>query len=260
MRPARARMGNAAARQRRATPAPSSSSTSPTRRSPAGASRRAASTRLAGTCSLGGRASRWRSPPVSVGVWPRCAGRSRRIMRPRANGDRGRGRYTTGSAKPDEREPVREPESVAAARRRKGAGCTIEAATEQSTRCARARGLVDGGGRKCAGSAAPDPFPPTPPYRLRPGNPDRPRRRRGDPCTRSRTLFTADDLPVLRGIEPETVDMVRADPPLDSGRRRQAPIGSEAAGVAVGAAIGQGGVPTDAHAAASAHAGSSGHR
>ncbi len=258
MRPARARMGNAAARQRRATPAPSSSSTSPTRRSPAG---------------RGGRPRRDVPAPVHLGgkrhggearPSPPASGRDVRGARGASCGSVrtviGRGRYTTGSAKPDEREPVREPESVAAARRRKGAGCTIEAATEQSTRCARARGLVDGGGRKCAGSAAPDPFPPTPPYRLRPGNPDRPRRRRGDPCTRSRTLFTADDLPVLRGIEPETVDVVRADPPLDSGRRRQAPIGSEAAGVAVGAAIGQGGVPTDAHAAASAHAGSSGHR
>ena len=49
---------------------------------------------------------------------------------------------------------------------------------------------------------------------------------------RPRTVFTGDNLPVLRGHEPESVDMVYADPPFNSGRQWAAPIGSEAAGAA----------------------------
>ena len=47
---------------------------------------------------------------------------------------------------------------------------------------------------------------------------------------KSRTIFTGDNLPVLRGLEPESVDMVYADPPFNSGRQWAAPIGSAAAG------------------------------
>ena len=45
-----------------------------------------------------------------------------------------------------------------------------------------------------------------------------------------RTIFTGDNLPVLRGIEAESVDMVYADPPFSKGREFAAPIGSKAAG------------------------------
>ena len=44
------------------------------------------------------------------------------------------------------------------------------------------------------------------------------------------TIFTGDNLPVLRGIEAESVDMVYADPPFSKGREFAAPIGSKAAG------------------------------
>ena len=46
----------------------------------------------------------------------------------------------------------------------------------------------------------------------------------------SRTVFVGDNLPVLRGIEAESVDMVYADPPFNSNRNYAAPIGSKAAG------------------------------
>ena len=46
----------------------------------------------------------------------------------------------------------------------------------------------------------------------------------------SRTVFVGDDLPVLRGMEAESVDMVYADPPFNSNRSYAAPIGSKAAG------------------------------
>ena len=47
---------------------------------------------------------------------------------------------------------------------------------------------------------------------------------------KTRTRFTGDNLPVLRGIEAESVDMVYADPPFSKGREFAAPIGSKAAG------------------------------
>ena len=46
----------------------------------------------------------------------------------------------------------------------------------------------------------------------------------------SRTVFVGDNLPVLRGMEAESVDMVYADPPFNSNRNYAAPIGSKAAG------------------------------
>ena len=45
-----------------------------------------------------------------------------------------------------------------------------------------------------------------------------------------RTIFTGDNLPVLREIEAESVDMIYADPPFSKGREFAAPIGSKAAG------------------------------
>ena len=46
----------------------------------------------------------------------------------------------------------------------------------------------------------------------------------------SRTVFVGDNLPVLRGLEAESVDMVYADPPFNSNQNYAAPIGSKAAG------------------------------
>ena len=46
----------------------------------------------------------------------------------------------------------------------------------------------------------------------------------------SRTVFVGDNLPVLRGMEAESVDMIYADPPFNSNRNYAAPIGSKAAG------------------------------
>ncbi len=49
---------------------------------------------------------------------------------------------------------------------------------------------------------------------------------------KNRTLFTGDNLDVLRGINSECVDLVYMDPPFNSNRNYEAPIGSEAAGAA----------------------------
>ena len=48
----------------------------------------------------------------------------------------------------------------------------------------------------------------------------------------NRTVFTGDNLDVLRGMDSETVDLVYADPPYNSQRNYAAPIGSESAGAA----------------------------
>ena len=44
------------------------------------------------------------------------------------------------------------------------------------------------------------------------------------------TIFTGDNLPILRGMDSESVDLIYLDPPFNSNRRYAAPIGSEAAG------------------------------
>ena len=46
------------------------------------------------------------------------------------------------------------------------------------------------------------------------------------------TIFTADNLPVLRGMNNECVDLIYLDPPFNSNRNFAAPIGSKAAGAA----------------------------
>ena len=46
------------------------------------------------------------------------------------------------------------------------------------------------------------------------------------------TIFTADNLPVLRGMNSECVDLIYLDPPFNSNRNFAAPIGSKAAGAA----------------------------
>ena len=48
----------------------------------------------------------------------------------------------------------------------------------------------------------------------------------------NRTLFTADNLDVLRGMNSESVDLIYLDPPFNSNRDYAAPVGSEAAGAA----------------------------
>ena len=46
----------------------------------------------------------------------------------------------------------------------------------------------------------------------------------------NRTLWVSDNLPVLRGIDSETVDLIYLDPPFNSKRLYNAPLGSPAAG------------------------------
>ena len=52
------------------------------------------------------------------------------------------------------------------------------------------------------------------------------------PNVANRTLFTGDNLDVLRGMNSESVDLIYLDPPFNSNRNYAAPIGSEAAGAA----------------------------
>ena len=46
------------------------------------------------------------------------------------------------------------------------------------------------------------------------------------------TMWTGDNLPVLRGLNSESVDLIYLDPPFNSNKEYAAPIGSEAAGAA----------------------------
>ncbi len=48
----------------------------------------------------------------------------------------------------------------------------------------------------------------------------------------NRTLWTGDNLNIMRGLNSESVDMIYLDPPFNSNRDYAAPIGSEAAGAA----------------------------
>ena len=52
------------------------------------------------------------------------------------------------------------------------------------------------------------------------------------PNFRNRTLWTGDNLDVMRGLNSETVDLIYLDPPFNSNRDYAAPIGSDAAGAA----------------------------
>ena len=49
---------------------------------------------------------------------------------------------------------------------------------------------------------------------------------------KNRTMWTRDNLEVLRGLNSESVDLVYADPPFNSNKNYEAPIGSKAAGAA----------------------------
>ncbi|MGV6839182.1 MAG: DNA methyltransferase [Planktomarina sp.] len=48
----------------------------------------------------------------------------------------------------------------------------------------------------------------------------------------NRTLWTGDNLDIMRGMNGNTVDLIYLDPPFNSNRNYEAPIGSEAAGAA----------------------------
>ncbi|MCY4262495.1 MAG: DNA methyltransferase [Candidatus Dadabacteria bacterium] len=46
----------------------------------------------------------------------------------------------------------------------------------------------------------------------------------------SGTVWISDNLPILRGMNSESVDLIYLDPPFNSNRNYEAPIGSKAAG------------------------------
>lgn len=48
--------------------------------------------------------------------------------------------------------------------------------------------------------------------------------------TKPKTIFTGDNLPILRGMNTASVDLIYLDPPFNSNANYAAPIGSEAAG------------------------------
>ena len=52
------------------------------------------------------------------------------------------------------------------------------------------------------------------------------------PNWKNRTMWTGDNLDVMRGLNSETVDLIYLDPPFNSNRDYAAPIGSKAAGTA----------------------------
>ena len=54
----------------------------------------------------------------------------------------------------------------------------------------------------------------------------------GQPNFTTRTVWTGDNLDILRGINSESIDLIYLDPPFNSNRNYTAPIGSKAAGVA----------------------------
>ncbi len=48
----------------------------------------------------------------------------------------------------------------------------------------------------------------------------------------NRTLWTGDNLDILRGLNSETIDLIYLDPPFNSNKTYEAPVGSQAAGAA----------------------------
>ena len=48
----------------------------------------------------------------------------------------------------------------------------------------------------------------------------------------NRTIWTGDNLPIMRGLNSESVDLIYLDPPFNSNRNYAAPVGSAAAGAA----------------------------
>ena len=52
------------------------------------------------------------------------------------------------------------------------------------------------------------------------------------PNWQNRTMWTGDNLDIMRGMNSESVDLVHADPPFNSNRNYVAPFGSEVVGAA----------------------------
>ena len=52
------------------------------------------------------------------------------------------------------------------------------------------------------------------------------------PNWKNRTLWTGDNLDIMRGMNSASVDLIYLDPPFNSNKNYSAPIGSEAAGAA----------------------------
>ena len=48
----------------------------------------------------------------------------------------------------------------------------------------------------------------------------------------NRTLWTGDNLDILRGLNSESIDLIYLDPPFNSNKNYEAPVGSKAAGAA----------------------------
>ena len=46
----------------------------------------------------------------------------------------------------------------------------------------------------------------------------------------NRTLFIADNLDIMRGIDSETIDLIYLDPAFNTNKQYKAPIGSKAEG------------------------------
>ena len=53
-----------------------------------------------------------------------------------------------------------------------------------------------------------------------------------EPNWKNRTMWTGDNLEIMRGMNSESVDLIYLDPPFNSNRTYEAPIGSKAAGAA----------------------------
>ena len=53
-----------------------------------------------------------------------------------------------------------------------------------------------------------------------------------NPNWANRTMWTGDNLDIMRGMNSESVDLIYLDPPFNSNRNYEAPIGSKAAGAA----------------------------
>ncbi len=53
-----------------------------------------------------------------------------------------------------------------------------------------------------------------------------------DPNWKNRTMWTGDNLDIMRGMNSESVDLIYLDPPFNSNKNYSAPIGSQAAGAA----------------------------
>ena len=58
------------------------------------------------------------------------------------------------------------------------------------------------------------------------------RSRMPSPNATNRTMWTGDNLCVLRGLNSDCIDVIYLDPPVNSNRDYAAPIGTEAAGAA----------------------------